>query len=139
MVVTKVNYFVKERKNWSYPLAQCSVVLDDVLKLNGICIYEGANGKYITFPNTYKHEEGTDGDSKPVKRNKNEIYHPVSKDFLEYLRCVIIDGYQKWQEGKSFTYSPTDAEKVDSKEKVEAEEDTAELGVENGKETTVLP
>lgn len=128
MVVTKVNYFVKERKNWSYPLAQCSVVLDDVLKLNGICIYEGANGKYITFPNTLKHEDGTEEEGKHIKRNKNEIFHPVSKDFLEYLRCVIIDGYQKWQEGKSFTYSPTDCEK----------EVETKVEVEDGKETTVL-
>jgi DNA-binding cell septation regulator SpoVG len=78
--------------------------------LNGICIYEGVNGKYITFPNKKQVFEGDDHKSKDVNRNKNEIYHPVEKDFADYLKNVIIEGYQKMLEKKSFSYNPDEGE-----------------------------
>lgn len=106
MKVTKINYFVQDRRNWSYPLARCSVVLDDVLRLNGISIYEGVNGKYISFPSRKDAE-------KESQKTKNEIYHPVEKEFADYLKNVIIEGYQKMLENKTFSYIPDEGKLSD--------------------------
>lgn len=109
MKVTKVNYFIQDRRNWSYPLAKCSVILDDVLKLNGVCIYEGVNGKYITFPGRRTKpvdDKGNETKEEERNKNKNEFFHPVEKEFSEYLKSVIIEGYQRMLEKRSFSYIP---------------------------------
>lgn len=104
MKVTKVRYYLLERKNNTYPLARCSVIMDDVLKLDGIRLYDGAKGKYIAYPE--KPKANPEDARDPKLRHKNEFYHPVERDFSSYLESVIIKGYQKLVEQGSFIYIP---------------------------------
>ena len=122
MRITKVKYFLIERKSEKYPLANCIVVIDNVLLLGGIKLYEGKKGKYIVFPEKAKYDKT--GSETPVENNpvtndpsmedtkkihKDEIYHPVQKDFSNYLKNVIIEGYRRAVEEREFIYYPTEA------------------------------
>ncbi len=92
-------------------LAVCSVVLDDCLKLKGICLYKGSEGYYVTFPSkqdVYKkisrlnegvsiqYPENYREKSKQGEGNKayEEFYHPVSNKLYEYILNTILDGYE---------------------------------------------
>jgi DNA-binding cell septation regulator SpoVG len=122
MRITKVKYFLIERKSEKYPLANCIIVIDNVLLLGGIKLYEGKKGKYIVFPEKAKFDrtssdntadttqtqnESTMEDTKKI--HKDEIYHPVQKDFSNYLKNVIIEGYRRAVEEREFIYYPTEA------------------------------
>lgn len=115
MKITKVHYYLIERKNKSYPLAKCSVVIDGCLKLDEIRIYEGVSGKYITFPGKYKFERDENGNRRLVvdKSRKNEYYHPVDKDFAKYMKDIITEGYTQLFENGVFVFEPKDAQEFE--------------------------
>lgn len=97
MEITKIRYQLSGKK---YPLAVCSVVLDDCLKLDKIKLCEGSKGKYIMYPEKPKDLEKEDGHIR-----RNEYFHPIKKDFAIYLESAIIEGYKKLTESGSFEYS----------------------------------
>ena len=101
MKVTRVHYFVFERETNKVPLANCFVVLDDCLKLDGIKLYDGSKGKYIVYPE--KERDKLKGENRV---RKNEYFHPVEKDFAMYLESVIIEGYKKLIETGNLSYVP---------------------------------
>lgn len=104
MKITKVQYYLIERKTNSYPLAKCTVVMDDQLKLEGIRLYDGAKGKYVAYPERFRSTEDNPRDIR--LRHKNEFFHPVERDFSFYIENVIIEGYRKLVEQGSFVYYP---------------------------------
>ena len=115
MQVTKIHYQLLERKNNSYPLAKCSVILDDCLKLDEIRIYDGAKGKYVTFPGKFRFQKDDDGNRRLVvdKGRKNEYYHPVDKGFAKYLKDIITEGYTQLFENGVFVYEPKDSQYIE--------------------------
>lgn len=120
MKITKVKYFLINRKTEKYPLANCIVILDNVILLGGIKLYEGKKGKYIVFPEKPKKHRDLDVESVPAEEvsvdsasdsevkfiHKDEIYHPVQKDFSNYMKDVIIEGYAQAVDEKKFIYYP---------------------------------
>lgn len=64
--------------------ARCSVVLDNVLKLNHISIIDGVDGIFISMPYTKLSPQGA-----------NEVFHSVNKEFFQYLKSTIISVYEE--------------------------------------------
>jgi DNA-binding cell septation regulator SpoVG len=140
MKITKVKYFLVDRKNPSYPIARCSVVIDDVLKLDGLRLYEGAKGKYLAYPERVKPEQFEDMENSANRTHKNEYYHPVERDYAKYFERVIIEGYKKVIESGEFIYMPDD-DRVNYKElgvdEIDGEESSEVLQREATGEQTV--
>ena len=80
MIVTKINYFPINRVKESQPLARCSVVLDNCLKLNDIKIFVGKDGRYIVFPDRADLAKYSCECQNTLSKNKgNECFHPVGR------------------------------------------------------------
>ena len=101
MKVTRVHYFLFERDTNRAPLANCFVVLDNCLKLDGIKLYDGSKGKYIVYPEKEKDKLKGEG-----RDRKNEYFNPLEKEFAMYLENVIIDGYRALMETGNLSYVP---------------------------------
>lgn len=66
----------------------CSVVLEDAIVLNDICIMSGKNGLFVAMPQrSYK-------DSKGDTQYSN-IYNPITKEAREELVAVVLAAYEK--------------------------------------------
>jgi len=59
------------------------VVLNDVLQLTNMRIYDGSNGLFVSYPVefTQKGEEF------------RQIFYPVRKDFREYVEDAVLEEY----------------------------------------------
>ncbi|MGL1901944.1 MAG: SpoVG family protein [Fibrobacterales bacterium] len=63
--------------------ALARVVLNDVLQLTNLRVYDGSNGLFVSYPVefTQKGEEF------------RQIFYPVKKDFREYVECEVLNEY----------------------------------------------
>ena len=66
------------------------IVLNEVLHLNKIGIYSGANGLFVSFP--AEHSEGGEGES--------QIFTPVKKELRDYIESEILKKYSQIIESK---------------------------------------
>lgn len=109
MKVTNVKYVLIDRENSAYPLARVTVILDGVLKLDGIKLCDGRGGKFLKYPEKAGIMNKRDENKRMIPgKHLNEWFHPIEKDFSDYLERVIIEGYRKAVERGSFTYFPDD-------------------------------
>lgn len=107
MVVTKINYFPINRVKESQPLARCSVVLDNCLKLNDIKIFVGKDGRYIVFPDRADLTKYSCECQNTLSKNKgNECFHPVGRGFYEELKGIVLDGYARFERDGEYVYRP---------------------------------
>ena len=101
MKITKVKYYdTKEHRNPKF-LACCSVVIDNVLMLNGIRILSGEKGRYIIMPIRKQIKE-----SATMKKNSEDVFHPVKQEYFAYMSEVILKGYEIYEGKGSTVYLP---------------------------------
>ena len=99
MKITKVKFYEVGKVSIS-TLARCSVVLDDSLILHDIRVMYGKKGKYILMPEMRSIRiDGRVGDS-------HDLYHPLSKDFFNYMFKVIMEGYTVFEDTGERLYIP---------------------------------
>lgn len=106
MKITRIKYHLIDRENSTYPLARVSIVLDNVLKLDGIKICDGYKGKFLKYPEKTGISRRDEYKRMIPGKHLNEWFHPIEKEFSDYLERVIIEGYKKAVECGSFTYDP---------------------------------
>lgn len=102
MRITKVKFYDLESKNANF-LAKCSVVLDDSFVLHDIKVLTGKKGRYIIMPeksNAPKNKENS------RKGECEDIFHPVNKDFFDYMSKTILDGYSIYERSSDKIYFP---------------------------------
>lgn len=102
MEITKVRYYCTNNKDNSKFLACCSVVLDDVFILNEIKLFIGKKGKYVIMPSKVL------SSSYPNDENnaQEDLFHPVDKQYFDYMSDIILKGYEVCMEKGNFTYFP---------------------------------
>lgn len=127
MKVTRVIYN-SGKVNKGTLLTFCSVILDDCLQMTGISLHSGKDGYYLIFPSkqdVYKSvsdlNEGVSieyppnlrksSDDSDKRKDFEEFFHPVSKEFYIELLNTILDGYTLHKEKISngvagFSYRP---------------------------------
>lgn len=90
------------------PLASCSVVLDDELRLNDVQLFRGENGYFLTFPSkqdVYQDVSAINADlniefprnllsSKGGKKRYEEFYHPLSCELYKKVLSAVVAGYE---------------------------------------------
>lgn len=60
------------------------VVLADQIQLNGIRVYDGARGLFVSYPN----EASRKGEE------YHQIYHPVSSELRSSIEKTVLEEYQ---------------------------------------------
>lgn len=107
MRVTRVVYEVKRRDS-AKPLAICSIILDDCLKLNGVRLYSGDKGYYLVLPSCediYQKVQELNPNlkitfpecvyiDKNKKKDYEELYHPVTSNLYHELLQQVVLGYE---------------------------------------------
>lgn len=99
MKITKVKYFFIDKVKDNQPIAKCSVVFEDCLKVNDIKIFDGKKGKYIVFPvraDLIRFKES----EKDISSQKNtECCHPVQREFYKYISDTLLNGLVEAEKG----------------------------------------
>lgn len=105
--VTRVKFYEVENGSHSKFLGRCSVVLDDVIKLNDIKIFKGEKGNYLVMPKRcleveeLSPEEGQNG-----SYYKDEVFHPVDSLFFKEMSSVVLEGFEKCINTGNTSYHP---------------------------------
>ena len=82
--ITKLNVF--PIKNATGKLkAFARVVLNDQITLNSLRIYDSINGLFVGYPN----------ESRKEGEQYRQVFHPITKDFKEYVQNEILKAYEK--------------------------------------------
>lgn len=108
MEITRVA--LKPTKQGDKILARCAVVVDDMLKLDGIELRESdETGKYLTLPSKqqlYKEITALNGDkditfpknrksmANPNRKYFEEFYYPVDSRFYHMLLEAVVEAYE---------------------------------------------
>lgn len=104
MIITKVTYTPNESDKPSPLLASCSVYLDSTLVIHGVNILEGEKGPYILMPQRSKKRYDKRTDS--VYESKVEVCHPISRDFHDYMKKTVLNGWLNYVENDKRDYHP---------------------------------
>lgn len=116
MKITKIVY--KESNNKDKALAECDIVLDDVLKVTNVRLYHKKGGFYLVFPSKQDMAKEVLDENKgkdlvipaclsPDRRKDwEEFYYPIDARFYESVRDTIVEGYEVVKSQPSKTYIP---------------------------------
>lgn len=107
MQVTRVIYHTD--RVYKGALTVCSIVFDDCLLLNDICLYKQKD-YFITYPSKQdvynavgELNEGVNilypTNTKYGKGNKSfeEYFHPLTKEFYSYVLECVVKGYKEYK------------------------------------------
>lgn len=100
MKISKIRYF-GVNNNSSRFLARCSVVIEDTLVLHDIELLNGKKGRYIVMPS-----RKSKGFNQNMNKEKEDLFHPVNKEFFDYLTETIITGYENCLDNKDYIFIP---------------------------------
>ena len=126
MEVTRIIYEKPDTgRGVACPVAQCSIIFDDVLKCSGIRLYKKQEDSsyYLVFPSKqdiYQEIKELNKDVELIfpivsckvpnlKRKKyEEFFNPVSSEYYEKLLDLVVKGYDIWIESnkKIHSYRP---------------------------------
>lgn len=90
MEITKVKFYDISRDSNSNFLSKCSIVLDDSLILHDIKVLTGKKGRYIIMPPKMYSENR--------KGVCDDVFHPVSHHYFNYMSEVILRCFRKFEE-----------------------------------------
>lgn len=103
MKITKVRYYDFNKSGKGKYLSRCSVILDDQIVLHEIKIFEGRAGRYIVMPSRSVNPVNEEG---IVNDNREDLFHPVDKNFFNYMLQSVLSGYEVFEESGSYVYIP---------------------------------
>ena len=103
MEITKVRYYdISEDKDKPF-ICRCSVVLEDCVIIHDIRILRGNKGRYLVMPE----KSGVTNNDNPSKNGeKEDVFHPVRKSYLLYMKEVILGGLSEYENGGNIVYYP---------------------------------
>lgn len=67
-------------------IVRCSVLLDEMLCVNGLAIVRGKGGLILAMPQ-HKHKDGT----------RRDTIHPINSETRKYMESVIFKAYEGWR------------------------------------------
>lgn len=85
MKINVTNLMVMENEE-SNAKANCSIVIEDAIAINGIWIMKGKNGLFVTFPQ--RAYTAANGEAK-----YSNVVAPITKKAREEIQGTIIDAY----------------------------------------------
>lgn len=103
MKITRVKYYDLKENNCQNYLGKCSIVIEDCLILHDIRILDGKKGRYVIMPEKSKAGLVTSGN---INKEGEDVFHPVSHSFFDYMKKVILTGYKEYETKGESSYSP---------------------------------
>lgn len=115
MKVTRVIF--KQHTDRDKSLAECSIILDDCLKLSNIKLFKNENGFYLVLPSKQDVYQSIDelNPSKVIvypeksegsKKFYEEFYNPVDSNFYKLLLSAVSAGYRLYKTNGVRSYRP---------------------------------
>ena len=106
MDVTRVVFYTRARNKKS--LAECSVIIDDELRLNDILLFKGESGYFLVFPShqdVHQEVKLLNPDTEIVfpknslegtnrKKKYEEFFHPLNKDLYQKILNAVVSTYE---------------------------------------------
>lgn len=106
MEVTRVVFYVTDRAK--KPLAVCSVILDDELRLNDIQLFKNENGYFLTLPSKQDIYQDVENLNKGLsvvfpknalscngKKRYEEFFHPLCNTLYKKVLNRVVMEYEK--------------------------------------------
>ena len=102
MRITKVTYRTMT-KGPRFAIGACVIVLEDSLMLHDVLIMESSTGRYIVMPG-----RRTSGTVRGSNKHSDDVFHPVSSSFHEYMKDTVLVGFKEYEADKNrYMYFPS--------------------------------